>query len=109
MLCLWLENEGKEELYTLHELALKMSEFAYGDDTHSTKLIDRYKDSMYFEEIDGGPNIVCFRTTTSSIINEKWYTDRKTKVRDEAVAETAAKILSEIRAIEYNMERNIHP
>ena len=33
MLCLWLENEAEEELYTLHELALKMSEFADGDDT----------------------------------------------------------------------------
>ena len=89
MLCLWLENEleneAEKELYTLHELALKMSEFADGDDTYSTKwlkqkLIDRYKDLMYFAEIDGRPNIVCFRTTTSSIINEKWYNDRKTKV-----------------------------
>ena len=66
---------------------------------------------MYFAEIDGRPNIVCFRTTASSIINEKWYNDRKTKVEDEAerIVETAAKIiLSEIRAIEYNMERSIH-
>ena len=113
MLCLWLENEAEEELYTLHELALKMSELADGDDTYSTrwlkqKLIDRYEDLMYFAEIDGRPNIVCFRTTTSSIINEKWYNDRKTKVEDEAerIVETAAKIiLSEIRAIEYNMEK----
>ena len=37
MLCLWLENEAEEELYTLHELALKMSELADGDGTYSTK------------------------------------------------------------------------
>ena len=63
---------------------------------------------MYFAEIDGRPNIVCFRTTTSSIISEKWYNDRKTKVEDEAerIVVTAAKIiLSEIRAIEYNMAK----
>ena len=63
---------------------------------------------MYFLEIDGRPNMVCFRTTTSSIINEKWYNDRKTKVEDEAerIVETAAKIiLSEIRAIEHNIEK----
>ena len=67
---------------------------------------------MYFAEIDGRPNIVCFRTTTSSIINGKWYNDRKTKVEDEAerTVETAAKIiLSGIRVIEYNMETSIHP
>ena len=53
MLCLCLENEAEEELYTLHELALKMSKFSGGNDTYSTqwlnqKLIDRYKDWMYF-------------------------------------------------------------
>ena len=57
MLYLWLENEAEEELCTSHELSLKMSEFADEDGTYSTKwlkqkLIDRYKDSMYFAEID---------------------------------------------------------
>ena len=100
MFCLWLENEAEKELDTLHELALKMSEFADGDDTYSTKwlkqkLIDRHKDSIYFAEIDGRPNIVCFRTTASSIITEKWYNDRKTEVEDEAecIVERAAKII----------------
>ena len=53
------------------------------------------------------PNRVCFKTTTSSIINEQWYNDRETKVEDEAerIVETAAEIiLSEIRATEYRME-----
>ncbi len=36
MLCLWLENEAEQELYTLKELALEMAEFADGEDNYST-------------------------------------------------------------------------
>ena len=112
MLCLWLENEA-EELYTLQDLELKMLEFSGGKDTYSAKwlkhrLFERYKDSLYFAEIDGRPNVVCFKTKTSSVLNEKWYKEQKCGVEDEAehIVERAAKIiLSEIRALETNMEK----
>ena len=111
MLCLWLENEAEEELYTLEELRLKMFEFSKGNDVYSVKwlkqkLCDKYKDTLYFADVDGKPNVLCFKNKTSSIINEKWYNDKKSKVEDEAerIVETAAKIiLSEIRALETNM------
>ena len=106
MLCLWLENVA-EELYTSQDLELKMLEFSGGKDTYSAKwlkhrLFERYKDSLYFAEIDGRPNVVCFKTKTSSVLNEKWYKEQKCGVEDEAehIVERAAKIiLSEIRAL----------
>ena len=82
-----------------------MAEFAAGEDIYSAKwlkqkLTDRYGKSLYFAEIDGRPNIVCFKSSTSSIINEKWYNEKRSKLQD---VETAAKIiLSEIRAMDCN-------
>ena len=112
MLCLWLENVA-EELYTSQDLELKMLEFSGGKGTYCAKwlnhrLFERYKDSLYFAEIDGRPNVVCFKTKTSSVLNEKWYKEQKCGVEGETehIVERAAKIiLSEIRALETNMEK----
>ena len=53
MLCIWLDVESDGELYTLQELHTRMTELAVGEEVYGMKrlkqkLIDKYKDSIFF-------------------------------------------------------------
>ena len=82
-----------------------MEEISKGDAVYSIKrlkqkLIEMYKEHIFFAEKEGRKNVICFRDTANMIINDAWYNDRKTDLRDEArrIVKAAAKILkSEIR------------
>ena len=109
-LCLWLETEADAELYTLSELHSKMEEFSdecvvYSIKRLKQKLQEHYKESIFFAEVEGRGNVVCFRNMANFIINEKWYLDKKDDIQAEAerIVVAAAKIIrAEIREQEYN-------
>ena len=93
--CVWIENDN--ELYTLEDLRRKMLEDSvdsevYGVKRLKQKLQEKYKDFVFFAEICGRKNVVCFRNMASWIIRDKWY-ERKTNAEDEAkrIVETAVK------------------
>ena len=110
-LCHWLELEGGTELYTLSELHDQLKELASGSEVYTIKrlkqrLIDHYKDVIFFAEVGGRHNVVCFRNMANYIINEKWYTNRRDTVEDETerIVKTAARLIqAQIRETEYSL------
>lgn len=95
----WLESESGAELYTLTEMHAKMVEFSDGADVYSIKrlkqkLKERYHEHIFFANVAGHDNVVCFRNMANYIINEKWHSTRKS-TDDEAewIVTTAAKII----------------
>ena len=105
MLCIWLENEADGELYSLTELHDKMTEMANGEEVYSqkwlkSKLVEKYKETIFFSELNGHPNVLCFREAEKQILNSKWYETKKENLQEESerIIRTAAKlILAEIR------------
>ena len=77
MLCEWLEKDGDCELYTLQELFAKMEELnsrnasTYSERSPQSKLKEKYRDRIYFTNLPGRPNIVCFREMASCILYEQ--------------------------------------
>ncbi len=66
MLCQWLESEADAELYTLTELHAKMVEFSGGLEVYTLKrlkqkLYEHYEDFIFFAEVEGRGNVLCFR------------------------------------------------
>ena len=113
MLCQWLESEAGAELYTLSELHAKMVEFSDDESEVYTikrlkqKLQEHYKEFIFFSDIEGRSNVLCFRNMAKFIINEKWYSEKKADIDDEAerVVIAAAKIIkAEIREKNYDLK-----
>jgi hypothetical protein len=111
-LCDWLEGSA-EGLYTVEELQLRMNasilteEACHSSDEGAStniisrqhlkrKLIDRYGDHIFFAEVSGRKNVVCFKDICSFIVSEKWYADQKETVADksERIIRAAAKLLA---------------
>ena len=68
------------------------------------KLQEHYE-FIFFAEIEGQGNVVCFRNMANFIINAKWYSDKKDDIQAEAerIVIAAAKIIrAEIREREYD-------
>lgn len=67
-LCFCLETEANAELYILSELHTKMEEFSdefevpvYSIKRLKQKLQEHYKECIFFAEVEGRSNVVCFR------------------------------------------------
>ena len=95
----WLDSESGAELYTLTELHSKMTEFSDGSGVYTVKrlkqkLQEHYQEHIFFANVEGRENVVCFRNMAKYIINEKWHSSR-TSTEDEAewIVTTAAKII----------------
>ena len=61
---------------------------------------------LYFAEVGGRHNVVCFRNKANYIINEKWYTNERDTVEDETerIVKTAARLIqAQIRETEYSL------
>lgn len=108
-LCDWLECES--EVYSLTELHEKMIEIAGSDgDVWSrkwmrTKLKEKYGSLLFFTEVAGKSDVVCFKYDLTNLVNNKWYEDRKSSVDDEAkrIIEQAAKLIQgQIRAKKFD-------
>ena len=75
-----------------------------------SKLKEKYVKHIIFSTVAGVPNIVCLRNIAIYIINDKWYTERKKCIENEAerIIKTAAKlILSDIQNANYDY--NFYP
>lgn len=109
-LCDWLEENA--ELYTLAELHTKMVENSNPEDVYSSKhlkkkLIDRYKEHIFFSEISGRPNVVCFKDMANYILTDKWHSDFKSSNQDdtEKLIIAAAKVITaDIRQMDYSKD-----
>jgi len=62
-----------------------------------SKLTEKYGDHIFFAEVDGRRNVVCFRNMASYIISDKWHADRKAEINDEAsrIVKAAGKLIKE--------------
>jgi hypothetical protein len=109
-LCEWMEYEA--ELYTVTELRNEMigmvdSETVYTTKWLKKKLKDKYKDHIFFAELNGKSDVVCLKDTASLIINNAWYEAREkdAKKDSERIIKTAAKlILADIRTTKIDKE-----
>ena len=104
MLCEWLEKDGNCELYTLQELFTKMEELnsenasTYSKKSLQSKLKGKYRDHIYFTNLPGRSNIVCFRDMASYILCEQ---KRKTGETEESIITAAAKLIkAELRDLD---------
>ena len=110
MLCQWLESEADAELYTLAELHAKMEEFSSGSNVYTIKrlkqkLHEHYEDFVFFAEVEGRGTVLCFKNMASYIINDKWYSEKKENIEEDAerIVIAAAKIVrAEIRERNYD-------
>ena len=100
MLCIWLEVEGDAELYTVTD-----TDTVYSTKWLTTKLKEKYKDSLYFAEVNGRSDVVCFSNMVNYIANDKWYESRKldkTKEVERIVITAAKVIMAKIREMSYD-------
>ena len=106
-LCDRLESSCEKELYTLDDMCEIMSKMKPceteldGDAVYSKKhvknlLIDRYGEHIFFAEIRGRKNVICFREMCSYIVSEKWYNSRQSNYEDEhaRIVVSAAKLIA---------------
>ena len=75
MLRIWLDINSDAEIYTLKELHSKMSELAGRDSVYclkrlKQKLQERYGNNLYFAEIEGKSNVVCFKNMIDYYLND---------------------------------------
>ena len=106
--CEWLENDADGDLYTLKEVHNKMSELngdapCYTIKSLKYKLKEHYGENLYFAELPGRPNLVCFKDMANFILNDL----KKNSIRtSNDVIVAAAKIIKadDIRQMENSME-----
>ena len=70
---LYLEEHDNEQI-TVGELVSKMKEFC-GEESYSMKfmkkrVMEHFGDDVIIKEINGGPNVVTFRSTAASILQK---------------------------------------
>ena len=100
------------ELYSVAELHEKRKEVTNSEDIYTrkwlkTKLKEKFADSIFFAELQGKADVVCFRDAAGYLINDKWYEIRKNDVEEEAervVKQAAQIILGQIRSTKFNVE-----
>ena len=105
----WLETQGDCDLHTLKELQQKIKDIN-GKDSYSSvylkkKLKERYNDHVYFSELSGQVDVICFREMANYIIKQK------KKKQDEAKADiimAAAKII-EAKIGELTKSNEVYP
>ena len=95
--CEWLENENN--LFTLKDFEDQMKVFADGEEVFGAKWIkkklqEKYSD-IFFAEVAGRKNVICFKDMASYIVSDTWYAERKEDINDEAkrIIKTAAKLV----------------
>ena len=73
-LCRWLDSETKP--YSVSELRQKMIELADGTEVYTTNqylkqlLLKRYGSDIFFSEMKGISDVVCFKNIATSMMND---------------------------------------
>ena len=105
--CYWLENETDCELYTLQELHEKMVSFADGGEVYTVKTLkqklkESYKEYIYFSQLPGRENVICFRNMADKVLYDMKKKAQQTK---EDVLMAAAKIVkADLQALDKTTE-----
>ena len=112
-LCEHLETYcDNEEMYTLEGLRTVMTEWGYRDeDIYGTrsiknKLKERYGEHMFFAEVRGRKNVLCFKDFASHILSDKWYGEKDADENERAVKvvrQAARLIAAQLRNMECSM------
>jgi len=94
MLCQWLETlytsriacQDGRILQWIHVYTIKRLK---------QKLHEHYEDFIFFAEVEGRGTVLCFKNMASYIINDKWYSEKKENIEEEAerIVIAAAKIM----------------
>ena len=69
-----------------------------------------FGDQVFYSDVNGKSNVVCFRNMANTITNGKWYEDKNSNIDDEAkriVTTTAKLIKSQIK--EKNCSTDFYP
>ena len=98
----WLEEEADSDLYTLAELHNKMIQLGEDSPCYSVKSMKRklseyYGEHIFFGELPGRPNLVCFKDMASFILEKFKKTTEQTP--NDIIAAAAKIIKSNIREI----------
>ena len=112
LVCYNFENSDSE-LHTVDEMLDNMKSLCddpdqvYSYTYMKKKLQDRYGDDLFFADLCGRRNVLCFRNTAKRLINDKWYSDRDSDITKESerIVETAAKLIKDsIREATYDTD-----
>lgn len=119
-LCLKLESECENELYTLRELHAMMCDMVgdvddSGESVYSVKyfkdlLENRYGSHIYFASRPGRDDVVGFTKFCELLLHDKFFSDRNEGEGSEAerlVQKAAGLIMAEIREME--SDRSVYP
>ena len=70
-------------------------EAVFGAKWIKKKLQEKYSDNIFFAEVAGRKNVICFKDMASYIVSDTWYAERKEDINDEAkrIIKTAAKLV----------------
>ena len=66
-----------------------------------------FGDQVFYSDVNGKSNVVCFRNMANTITNGKWYEDKNSNIDDEAkrIVTTAAKLIkSQIEEKNYSTD-----
>ena len=71
--CIWFEETSDCEMYTIQEIHLKIAELNNEDNVYTTKrlnqkLKERYRHHLYFIELPGLIDVLCFKDMASYIL-----------------------------------------
>ena len=101
-LCTWLEERADCELYTLKELQAKMQELNNSGAVYTVKrlkqrLMEHYKDYIYFAELSGCVDVVCFKDMANYILYNLKKQGSQTK--DDIIVAAAKMIRADIQGL----------
>ena len=91
--------ENEIDFFTLEDFRWKTEEVSndkvYGVKRIKEKLREKYKENIFFAEVSGRTNVVCFGNMADWIIGNQWYDNKRQNAGDEAkrIIKTAAKII----------------
>ena len=113
MLYIWLQIDSDAEPYTLKELHSKMSELAGDDNVYclkrlKQKLQERSGNKLYFAEIEGKSNFVCFQNMIDYYLDDLWKEKRQKdeeKGAERIVMTVSKVIMAEIIETKYDTSR----
>ena len=101
-LCTWLEERADCELYTLKELQAKMQKLNNSDAVYTVKrlkqrLMEHYKDDIYFAVLSGRVDVVCFKDMANYILYNLKKQGSQTK--DDIIVAAAKMIRADIQGL----------
>jgi len=109
-------RENDDEQITIRDLEEKMQEYlgdlggmAYGHTHMKTKIKEHFGDQIIITEINGKPNVVTFRTTAETILDEFHVTNQKSVDQETEklnIIKTAARLIkNDIKAVETSNDK----